>query len=409
MNTFQTLLALLVLIYVLSVIVQAVQEIAKSVFGAKAKTILIGGFALLAVFQCAADAPLQIATKKTVEQRPVTKAPVPTPAGGAARGPAKSANSDAAGAETPALTRLENALLDAVDSDYASMSLRDCLPTKNDPSKIVCDGKAIEVKVSDAGLRAKLKQFHVGDHIRVDIEGDKLTDLLGPWSVPAEGVSASRRLLVLAACGLAILALATAAAKAAPREFIIGLDKRYSNSKFQMALWFWIAISTYLATVVFRLWYAGWDFFGGVNIPQNLLLLSGMSVITYGGAKAITTAKVESEKEKAEAEKQAAVRSGTHSAAIHSADPKPDAHEAKFFQDLVQNDKGSFDFGDFQMLVVTFIAVGMYLMLIFHYLGTVEFLKTASLPDVDTTILASFGLGQGAYLVKKAAGEVGKT
>jgi len=29
------------------------------------------------------------------------------------------------------------------------------------------------------------------------------------------------------------------------------------------------------------------------------------------------------------------------------------------------------------------------------------------LPDVDTTILATFGLGQGAYLTKKAVGEVG--
>ena len=80
-----------------------------------------------------------------------------------------------------------------------------------------------------------------------------------------------------------------------------------------------------------------------------------------------------------------------------------------FFKDLVQNDKGDFDFGDFQMLVVTLVAVGMYLTLIFHYLGSVELLKTATLPDIDTTILASFGLGQGAYLAKKAGGPVGTT
>ena len=29
------------------------------------------------------------------------------------------------------------------------------------------------------------------------------------------------------------------------------------------------------------------------------------------------------------------------------------------------------------------------------------------MPDVDTTILATFGLGQGAYLTKKAVGAVG--
>jgi len=73
----------------------------------------------------------------------------------------------------------------------------------------------------------------------------------------------------------------------------------------------------------------------------------------------------------------------------------------------VQNDVGGFDFGDFQMIVVTLVAVGMYLMLIFHFLGSIEFLRTTSLPDVDTTILAGFGLDQGAYLAKKAGGNVG--
>ena len=93
--------------------------------------------------------------------------------------------------------------------------------------------------------------------------------------------------------------------------------------------------------------------------------------------------------------------------------PNPDPKNAlqpgqeRFFRDLVQNDVGGFDFGDFQMLVVTFLAVAMYLILIFHFLGSIDFTKTLTLPDVDTTILAGFGLGQGAYLTKKAAGNVG--
>jgi hypothetical protein len=61
------------------------------------------------------------------------------------------------------------------------------------------------------------------------------------------------------------------------------------------------------------------------------------------------------------------------------------------------------------MLAVTLVAVGMYLLLVFHFLESIEFLKTVSLPDVDTTILAGFGLGQGAYLAKKAGGDVGKS
>lgn len=76
---------------------------------------------------------------------------------------------------------------------------------------------------------------------------------------------------------------------------------------------------------------------------------------------------------------------------------------------LVQNDLGGFDFGDFQMLVVTLLAIAMYLILILHFLSSIEFRTTVTLPDVDSTVLAAFGLGQGAYLAKKAAGDVGTT
>ena len=78
--------------------------------------------------------------------------------------------------------------------------------------------------------------------------------------------------------------------------------------------------------------------------------------------------------------------------------------EANLWKDFVKNDKDQFDLGDCQMLVVTLLAVGMYLALVFHFLGTIEARAGVDLPNVDSTILASFGLGQGAYLAKKAAG-----
>jgi hypothetical protein len=65
-----------------------------------------------------------------------------------------------------------------------------------------------------------------------------------------------------------------------------------------------------------------------------------------------------------------------------------------FFLDLVDNDLGEFDLGDFQMLILTLLAVGMYLVTPFNFLATIESLKAVSLPDVDTTILATFGLDQ---------------
>jgi hypothetical protein len=308
-----------------------------------------------------------------------------------------------AGAAQASPVKLENACLDAVDSDYANISLRDCVPTPTDPTRIVCDGKAFHVKVNDLGLRAQLKQFHVGDHIRVDInEKGELQDLRGPWFVPSDEISPTCRFLVLAACAFVIFGLAAAVTKGSPLQFIIGMDNRYSNSKFQFALWFWVALSTYLAAIVFRVWYAGWDFFGAVNIPQNLLVLSGLSAITYGGAKAITTAKVN-----AAANPVPAVAGAVAPAANFDPKHAQAPGQESFFEDLVQNDLGSFDFGDFQMLLVTLVAVVMYLSLIFHFLGSIQFLKTVTLPDVDTTILAGFGLGQGAYLAKKAGGNVG--
>ena len=56
---------------------------------------------------------------------------------------------------------------------------------------------------------------------------------------------------------------------------------------------------------------------------------------------------------------------------------------------------------------MTFLAVGTFLTLILYFLGSLEARTIVDLPDVDTTILASFGIGQGAYLTKKAVGELG--
>jgi hypothetical protein len=60
------------------------------------------------------------------------------------------------------------------------------------------------------------------------------------------------------------------------------------------------------------------------------------------------------------------------------------------------------------MFVITVLAVGVYLIQAVHFLGTIEMLSVVSLPDVGSTILTTFGVGQGAYLAKKAVGKVGE-
>ena len=246
--------------------------------------------------------------------------------------------------------------------------------------------------VPDSALQARLKMLSLqkGDHAIITEATDKDGhDVLQLVNVQTVSVLLRDRLLTLMCCVIAYLLLCWALTLGNPLKLVIGEDGHYSNSKFQMALWFGILIITYLATVLLRAVVSHDVFLGNIGIPTNLLLLSGMSVLTFGAAKGITTSKV-----------QAAIDSGIPS-------PKPSTDTPRFLFDLTHNDRNRLDFGDFQMIVVTLLAAGMYVLLVVHFLGLLEMRATISLPDVDSTILAAFGLGQGAYLTKKAVGNVG--
>jgi hypothetical protein len=53
------------------------------------------------------------------------------------------------------------------------------------------------------------------------------------------------------------------------------------------------------------------------------------------------------------------------------------------------------------MILITIIAIVMYVYKSFNYLGSIELAPHVSLQDIDTYLLASFGIGQGAYLAKR--------
>ncbi len=275
--------------------------------------------------------------------------------------------------------RLENARLDDLDASYATMTVTDC-------SAGPCRAPPRVIKVADSGLRAELRSFRTGDHLALDVDDKDELRSVGIHAVP---VGRTERVVALAVCALLILLAAALATRFHPLALVLGDDGRYSKSKIQMAIWFLVLMATYLAAVSLRVAHAGWEFLGRVDIPRNLVLLSGMSALTFGGAKGITSNKVRT------------------ALAARQPDPKPEGRASVW--NLVQNDVGAFDLGDFQMMVVTGLAVAMYLVLTFRFLGSIEFRASVALPDLDTTILATFGLGQGAYLVKKAAGEPGTT
>jgi pyruvate/2-oxoglutarate dehydrogenase complex dihydrolipoamide acyltransferase (E2) component len=247
-----------------------------------------------------------------------------------------------------------------------------------------------------------------------------------------------------------VLGVAFAASSRVPTKFLLGMDKRYSNSQCQLALWFGVAITFYLATIALRVVHLGWEYLDGVSMTANVMALTGLSALTFGGAKAVTAQKVATADAKnaetvatvatqqavaknvaaniADAVNQAAKAAGAANAGMAaesvllaagradvSADVRAatDAAAAKFalktpgtpniLTDLFQNDKGEADIGDFQMIFVALVAAVVFALSCFSNLATLPYLVHVSLPDVDSSLLAGFGIGQGAYLVKKAA------
>jgi len=169
-----------------------------------------------------------------------------------------------------------------------------------------------------------------------------------------------------------------------PQRFLVAKDDRYSNSQVQLVVWFTALASVYVAAFALRLSW-GQGLIGGIELPMNLLALSGLSALTFGGAKIITKQKMDT------------------AATDQVTTAKDQPAVPNLVNDLVQNDLGKVDFGDFQMLLVTCAAVVIFVLSAFHFLGAMPVTASIALPDVDTTLLSAFGLGQGAYLLKKAA------
>jgi len=229
----------------------------------------------------------------------------------------------------------------------------------------------------------------------------------------------------------------------APFGIFLGADNRYSSSKFQAALWFSILITTYLATLFFRWTHAG--LVGGVSIPANLLLMSGLSALTFAGAKAIKQSQVgnaEAGAQKANLNAQLAMTAANASAdiaqtaqsanlphapqtAMNTMIQQAAAMEAqkvaagkqqvmsnlqasgapRFWYDLTHSDDGTPSLSKFQLIVVILIAVVIYVSQAWEFLATVPVQAKISLPDVDGALLTAFGLGQGAYLGVKLASD----
>ena len=240
-----------------------------------------------------------------------------------------------------------------------------------------------------------------------------------------------------------------------PINFLVGRDGRLSNSQCQMAVWFGVVAIAYGAALILRVQMLGAAFIGGIGLTNHVLLLTGLSGLTFGGAKIISTqkqdtaaakakAEAEAAAEKAKAASQTAQITSTTASILPATDPvtltaqvnaqkdanvaaeavriaedakqkaaqTPDAAEAPRgrdkgvkprLSDLFTNGDGEADLGDFQMILISVVSAGIFAFASLDYLSALAVVKEMTLPDVDPALLTAFGLGQGTYLVKKAA------
>jgi hypothetical protein len=240
----------------------------------------------------------------------------------------------------------------------------------------------VTLGVTDAKLKADLKSFASGDLVWITAASGTMQEI----ELQKVAVPFLRRLATVVLVALVLWLLAWISVRGTGyriSRFIVGRDNRYSKSKFQIAIWFATVIVVYLSALYLRWWGSVPSLIGGVDIPENLLLLSGISALSFATSKGITQGRA-------------------NRAAAAGVDLKPAAAAPSFPSDLVTDDGNQPDLGDFQMVVITVVAVAVYIVQAFSFLSLLHLSAKVSIPDVDPTLLGIFGISHGAYLTKKA-------
>lgn len=263
-------------------------------------------------------------------------------------------------------------------------------------------GDAVEIQVQGQALKDGMTNWKAGDLIIATVAVSKsgATELTTLQDIQPQVLQVAWWEPGVALFSFPLLVILLAIFSKSVRELLfIGQDGRWSNSQTQMSLWFTLWVSAYVGTFILRWtsaqhflrWTSAQHFLGSITTPSALLTLSGLSGLTFAGAKGIT------------ANKAANPPAAPAGAVVPNGKRNNTKAAATSPADLLKDDNGNFDFGDFQMLVVTLIAVISYSIIAYHFLGVLEARASVSLPDVDGTVLAMFGVGQGAYLAKKAS------
>ena len=173
---------------------------------------------------------------------------------------------------------------------------------------------------------------------------------------------------------VAVSKAGTAAKQHGLAALFIGTDNRTSTSKLQAFLWTYAvlwAMTSLLAG-------AGVEAFNaalGDNVRDEYLLLLGGPYAVAIGAKAITTNKVSKDPKLKPAK-------------------KGDSTAGERVAEIVTDDQGSVDLGDFQYAVFT-------LFTLIYFVWAFVDAPEAGLPAVPGTLLILMGVSQAAYITKK--------
>lgn len=269
------------------------------------------------------------------------------------------------------------------------------------------------LKIPRSTDRERFADAQKGDQVRLQVDDVAAPAAVTEVTTLARPTSASRRIWTLAVALAVVLAAAAAVTRGRPWSLLIGADNRYSNSQTQLALWSATVATVYLTSIALRWAMLGGHYVGGVELPGNLIGLTGLSALTFGGAKVIVQQKLATASPNPPAAPVAPAVLGAPPAtpqtvATPTGPAKAPSPKASVVTDLFQNDTGQSDLGDLQMMMITVVAIGIFGLSAFEYLGALALDAHTTLPDIDTALLSGFGIGQGAYLLKKAALPLGQ-
>jgi hypothetical protein len=167
----------------------------------------------------------------------------------------------------------------------------------------------------------------------------------------------------------------------------LGVDGRYSSSLFHGLCWTVVVLTSYLTLYLARVHAGSTDALG--TIPPNVLTALGLSLGTTATAAGITSGAI--------------ARNPRHKSLAPVAE--------RSFRTLVEDDEHNPNLPKAQLMVWTFVALGIYLVAtvdaVSRTMATTNLALLPALPDIDTTLLVLSGIGQASYLATKAVAAPG--